>query len=472
MKKKILITTAIDYVNDVIHIGHAYQKMLADCVARFERIRRGKDNVFFVTGTDEHGQNVYNTALKKGIEIKKFVDGISKQDQEQQDTLQISYDRFIRTTDEDHKKFAGEFFQKVYNAGYIYKGTYKGLYCEGCEAYETEKDLVDGKCSLHPTGEIQVVEEENYFFKFSEFKEFLRDLFDNNPDFVLPKSRFKEMYSFIDKIENIPVTRRKEKLPWGIKCPVDEDHVIWVWFDALVNYLTFGLQKNTWDNDTEIVHFLGKDNSRMHALLWPSMLKAAGYEIPDHIYVTAFLSKDGKKISKSLGNVLSPKDLVEKYGVDPVRYYFLRYGPIVEDTDFSDEHFKIVYNADLANGLGNTVARLAKLAEKSGLSFVGLENKGDILSKEVTQYFDVFRVDLAIQSVWSRLSDLDKHINENTPWDIQDDRKLKKVLEYEIKELCIIASLCEPFIPGTSRKILDTFGSEKVIASAGLFPRI
>lgn len=472
MKKKILITTAIDYVNDVIHIGHAYQKILADCVARFERIRRGKDNVFFVTGTDEHGQKVYNIALKKGIEVKKFVDEIAIKDQEQQDSLQISYDRFIRTTDEDHKKFAGEFFKKVYDAGYIYKGTYKGLYCEGCEAYKTEKDLVDGKCAFHPNGEIQVVEEENYFFKFSEFKEFLKDLFDKNSDFVLPKQRFKEMYSFIDKIEDIPVTRRKEKLPWGIKCPIDGDHVIWVWFDALVNYLTFGLQKNIWNEDTEIVHFLGKDNARMHSLLWPSMLKAAEYEVPDHVYVNAFLGKDGKKISKSLGNVVAPKDLVEKYGVDPVRYYFLRYGPIVEDTDFSDEHFKIIYNADLANGLGNTVARLAKLAEKSGLSFVGITNERDILSKEVTQCLDVFRVDLALQNVWSRLSDLDKHINENTPWAIPNEKKLKEVLEFEIKELCVIASLCGPFIPDTSQKILDMFSSEKVTASAGLFPRL
>jgi methionyl-tRNA synthetase len=472
MKKKILITTAIDYVNDVIHIGHAYQKILADCVARFERIRRGKENVFFVTGTDEHGQKVYNIASKEGTDIKKFVDDVAKKDQDQQDSLQISYDRFIRTTDEDHKKFAGEFFKKVYDAGYIYKGIYKGLYCEGCEAYKTEKDLVDGKCPLHPTLEIQVVEDENYFFKFSEFRGFLKDLFDNNPNFVLPKSRFSEMYSFIDKIEDIPVTRRKEKLPWGIKCPIDEDHVIWVWFDALVNYLTFGLEKNAWDKDTEIVHFLGKDNARMHALLWPSMLKVGGYEIPDHIYVTGFLSKDGKKISKSLGNVVAPKDLVEKCGVDPIRYYFLRYGPILEDADFSEDHFKIVYNADLANGLGNTVARLAKLAEKSGLSFAGITNKGDILSKEMTQHFDVFRVDLALQYVWSRLSELDKHINEKTPWAITDEKKLKEVLEFEVGELCAIATLCEPFIPDTSQKILDTFNGEKVTASVGLFPRI
>lgn len=472
MKKKILITTAIDYTNDVIHIGHAYQKILADCVARFERKRRGKENVFFVTGTDEHGQKVFKVAKEKNVDVKEFVDGISTKDREQQDSLNISYDRFIRTTDEDHKKLASEFFKKVYDAGYIYKGVYKGLYCEGCEAYKTEKDLVDGKCPLHQNVDIQVVEDENYFFKFSSFKDFLKDLYTKNTSFVLPNQRYKEMYAFIDTIEDIPVTRRKEKLPWGIECPVDSNHVIWVWFDALVNYLTFGIQVGAWDDDTEIVHFLGKDNARMHALLWPCMLRAADYNIPDHVYVNAFLSLNGKKISKSLGNVIAPKDLVEKYGVDPVRYYFLRYGPIVEDSDFSQKHFEIVYNADLANGLGNTVARLFKLGEKSNMSFVFNENKNDILSQELTQEFNDFRVDNALQKIWIRISDLDKHINENMPWSIENSEKLNSVLSYELQELFKIAVLCEPFIPATSEKILKVFEHGRIKVIDTLFPRI
>lgn len=472
MKKKILITTAIDYTNDVIHIGHAYQKILADCVARFERKRRGKENVFFVTGTDEHGQKVFKVAKEKGVDVKEFVDDISTKDREQQDSLNISYDRFIRTTDEDHKKLASEFFKKVYDAGYIYKGVYKGLYCEGCEAYKTEKDLVDGKCPLHQNVDIQVVEDENYFFKFSSFKDFLKDLYTKNTSFVLPNQRYKEMYAFIDTIEDIPVTRRKEKLPWGIECPVDSNHVIWVWFDALVNYLTFGIHVGAWDDDTEIVHFLGKDNARMHALLWPCMLRAADYNIPDHIYVNAFLSLNGKKISKSLGNVIAPKDLVEKYGVDPVRYYFLRYGPIVEDSDFSQKHFEIIYNADLANGLGNTVARLFKLGEKSNMSFVFNENKNDILSQELTQEFNDFRVDNALQKIWVRISDLDKHINKNMPWSIEDNEKLNSVLSYELQELFKIAVLCEPFIPVTSEKILKVFEHGRIEVIDTLFPRI
>ena len=471
MKKKVLITTAIDYVDDVIHIGHAYQKILADCIARIERLRRGEDNVFFVTGTDEHGQKVFKAAQEKGIEIEKYVEDIAKKDQAQQDALNISYDRFIRTTDSDHIKLSLEFFKKVYDAGYIYKGTYKGFYCEGCEGYKTEKDLEDGKCSLHPTKEIQTQEEENYFFKFSEFKGFLKELFDSNPDFVIPTSRFNEMYNFIDQIEDIPITRRKEKLPWGIECPVDKDHVIWVWFDALINYLTFGLEVNAWDKDTEIIHVLGKDNARFHALLWPAMLKAAGYEIPTHIYVNAFLSLNGKKISKSLGNIIRPTDLTEKYGTDPVRYYFLRYGPIVEDSDFNETHFKVVFNGDLANGIGNTVARLAKLAEKAGLDLPVIAKKDDIMGKELTQLFSEFRVDLIAVKVWEKLADIDKHINENEPWVIEDEKKLREVLSFEINALVDVAFLASAFIPETSEKILKIF-SGKVTYSEPLFPRL
>mgnify|MGYP000964318064 FL=1 len=308
---------------------------------------------------------------------------------------------------------------------------------------------------------------------FHEIKDSaLKELFEKNIDFVLPNQRYKEMYAFIDTIEDIPVTRRKEKLPWGIECPIDKNHVIWVWFDALVNYLTFGLQVDSWDSDTEIVHFLGKDNARMHALLWPCMLKSADYEVPDHIYINAFLSLNGKKISKSLGNVVAPKDLVVKYGVDPVRYYFLRYGPIVEDSDFSEDNFKIVYNADLANGLGNTVARLAKLAEKSVFSFAFDTDNNNVLSTELAQFFDIFRVDLALQHIWSKLSDLDKKINEEEPWGIKDSEKLKEVLQSEIEDLILIAKLCKPFMPETSEKILNIFKEEKITATGGLFPRI
>lgn len=472
-KEKVLITTAIDYVNDVIHLGHAYQKMLADCVVRYERLKRGKDKALYVTGTDEHGQKVYKIAQEKGEEIKEYVDKIAKRDQEQQDALNISYDRFIRTTDEDHIKFASQFTQKVYDNGYIYKDTYKGLYCSGCEAYKTEKDLEDGKCPLHPNLEIEEMEEENYFFKLSEFKGFLKEHFDKHPNFVLPPQRFKEMYMFLDDLQDIPITRRKEILPWGIEAPFDKDHVLWVWFDALVNYLTFGHQNNFWDENTKIIHFLGKDNARMHAVLWPAMLEAAGeYVLPTTIYVNAFLSIDGKKISKSLGNIIRPADLVEKYGTDPVRYYFLRYGPIVEDTDYNQSHFEQVYTADLANGLGNTAARLTKLAQKSGFEFPIENIKDSVWEEDWAKPFEECRVDIAAQNIWSRLADLDKHINDNEPWAVEDKDKLKNILTYEINELRIINEIIKPFIPQTSDKISASINKEKITFSDSLFPRL
>ncbi|PIS22730.1 methionine--tRNA ligase [candidate division WWE3 bacterium CG08_land_8_20_14_0_20_41_10] len=477
MKNKVFITTAIDYTNDVIHIGHAYQKILADCVARFYREKIGKENVLLLTGTDEYGQKVYNCVKKEGRQLKDFVDEISLADKIQQDALNISYDRFIRTTDPDHEAEAKDFFAKSYNNGYIYKGIYKGLYCEGCEEFLKEKDLVDEKCEYHPTRDIQVIEDENYFFKWTEFKDFLTNLFEQNKKFVLPESRYKEMKAFIDGIEDIPVTRRKERLPWGIETTVDSDHVLWVWFDALINYLTFGKEKGFWDNTTKIIHFLGKDNARMHALLWPAMLESAGYRVPTTIYVNAFLSLNGKKISKSLGNIIRPSDLVEKYGVDVIRYYLLRYGPILEDADFSEDRLKEVYNADLANGLGNLIARVAKLCDKWGLA---LENKSTgrdvggsaLWNGDWAKPIDEFRVDLILQNIWEQIKSVDKHINENEPWKITEEVKAREVLTWEAGQVLEIGKKLISFMPATSKKIINQFLTQPIKSETSLFPRL
>lgn len=470
MKNKVFITTAIDYTNDVIHIGHAYQKILADCVARIYREKIGKENVLFLTGTDEHGQKVLGWAQKAGKGPKEYVDEISHEDKIQQDSLNVSYDRFIRTTDEDHKAEARDFFEKSYKNGYIYKGIYKGLYCEGCEEFLKEKDLVNGRCPYHPTKEIQVIEDENYFFKWTAFKDFLNDLFSQNKEFVLPESRYKEMLAFINEIEDIPVTRRKERLPWGIETTVDKDHVLWVWFDALVNYLTFGKERGFWDDGTKIFHFLGKDNARMHALLWPAMLKSAGYRAPTTIYVNAFLSLNGQKISKSLGNIIKPTDLVEKYGADVVRYYFLRYGPIMEDADFSEDRLKESYNADLANGLGNLVARVSKLCDKWKLS---IGNPAGIdWNEKWSEPLAEFRVDLILNNIWEQIRNVDKHVNENEPWKITDEKLAREVLTWEAEQVLEIGKKLAPFIPLTSQKIVDQFSTKPITSQPPLFPRL
>ncbi len=433
-KKKVLITTAIDYANDVIHIGHAYQKILADCLARFYRKTLSPDRVYFLTGTDEYGSSNQKAAEKRGIKPKEHVDVSSAKDKSELDSLNISYNRFIRTTDKDHNETSKCLFQKVFENGDIYKSNYTGLYCEGCEAYKTLTELDEnGKCLLHPTREIQKVEEENYFFRWSKYADFLKDLL-SEKSFVLPDSRRKEMLSFVEQgINDLPVTRPKYKVSWGIEAPNDPDHVIYVWFDALINYFTAGSQNGFWDERTRIIHLLGKDNARWHALLWPAMLKSARENLPSTIYVHGFINLNGEKISKSRGNIIRPSELVSQFGSDSARYYFLKHGPIVEDVDVSVDHIRQVYNSDLANGLGNTASRLARLAEKSGLEFPVSEKK--ILDEKFVKYFEDFRVDLAIQHVWLKLGNLDKHINDNEPWAVKEESKLKEILTWEINEL-------------------------------------
>jgi methionyl-tRNA synthetase len=470
-KKKVFITTAIDYTNDVIHIGQAYEKILADSVARYYRDLYGEKEVRFLTGTDEHGTTNEKASKAKNISPQEHVDEISKKDKEQIDLLEISYDRFIRTTDDDHVKTAQEVFRKSYENGDIYKASYDGLYCEGCEAYKTLTELNDdGQCLLHPTREIQKISEENYFFKWSKYSDYLKKLV-SSAGFVLPQGRKKEMLAFIKNgIKDIPVTRPKYKLNWGITSPVDPEQVIYVWFDALINYYTFGSQEGFWDENTKIIHFVGKDIARWHALLWPAMLKSAGIRIPNVIYVHGFMTLNGEKISKSRGNVIRPGDLVEKYGADAVRYYFLKYGPITEDVDISVKQFEEAYNSELANGLGNTIARIARLAEKSGFKFP--VTKEEKKNEGYNKHFDEFRVDLVLQYIWSRLSDLDKHINDNEPWKIKDQDKLRKVLEHEVEEIRKIGKMLEPFLPKTSENILKQFNKSEIVFKEGLFPRI
>lgn len=462
---KYIITTAIDYTNDVIHLGHAYQKVLADSYVRFLKQTKGQENVTFVTGTDEFGQKVEKEAKTKGIETKQFVDEISKKDQAEQDSLNISYNRFIRTTDEDHQKTAQEFFKKSYENGFIYEGEFNGKYCEGCEEYKTDKNLIEGKCPLHPTKEIIITTEKNYFFKWSYFRDYLKKHFDQNPEFVLPKSKYNEMYAMIDEIEDIPVTRRKENLSWGIECPIDSGHVIYVWFDALINYYTFA--KDSWnDSNTKIIHFLGKDNAKFHALLWPAMLKSVDLRTPSSIYVNSFLSLNGQKISKSLGNIIRPTELVEKFGVDAIRYYLLKFGPIVDDSDFSESHLIEVYNGELANGFGNTLSRVFSLAKKNNISFIKPTSVPISLNSE----FENFRPDRALEEIFLKISEINKSINQNEVWKIQDKDKVQELISEYLNELYFITINLVPFMPTTCERILKSFINNFEVTN--FFPRI
>lgn len=447
----------------MIHIGHAYQKILADCLARYHRILG--DDTKFLTGTDEHGQKVQKSAEAKGVPPKEFVDNIAKQDENEWKTLNISYDRFIRTTDEDHIKFCQAFYLKCKQNGDIYLSKYEGLYCEGCEAYYDESDLADGKCPFHPTKDVQKLSAENYFFRLSKYQNFLLDHIKKHPEFVWPGKHRNEVISFIKSgLKDFSISRQKSQVSWGIDLPDDQNHVLYVWFDALLNYLTYGVEAECWPTD---VHVLGKDNQRFHAIYWPAMLKSAGYELPKTILVHDFYFLEGQRISKTLGNGIKPSEICSKYGVDAIRYFFLRYGPLSNDVDITWNKIKEVYNSNLANGLGNLIARIAKLAEKISYSpkpacrqagssfFINLDN---------------FRVDLALEKIWQKIKELDGLIDENEPWKL-DGEKLKEFLDKIVPEIENLAFNLQPFMPETSEKILKQL-SGKIISQPSLFPRI
>jgi methionyl-tRNA synthetase len=469
---KFYITTAIDYVNDTIHLGHAFQKIAADVLARYYRITLGKDNVFFLTGTDEYGQKAEKAARSQNITPAELVKKISDSDQKEQDSLDISYDRFIRTTDADHAEVVKEIWNRVQKNGDIYPGEYQGSYCEGCEAYYTKEDLTEGKCPVHPTLEIKTIKEQNYFFKWSKYKDFLIDHIKNNPDFIYPKHRANEMLEFAKNIKDIPISR--SNFSWGIPVPGDTKQVIYVWFDALTNYLTgVGFLKDKkifekfWPADVQI---LGKDNLRWHSLLWPAMLKSARIELPKTILVNGFLNINGQKISKSIGNVIRPNDWVKKYSADAVRYYLLRYTNLTDDSDISEEKLLQAYNSDLANGLGNLVARVAKLCEKNNVK-VMINDKGLMVNGDVKKALEGFKLNEALTSVWTKITDENKKINETKPWELSEE-KAKPILEDFVKNILNISQNLRSFLPETAQKIEEQFKGPKIISQKPLFPRI
>lgn len=460
--KKFYITTAIDYTNDVIHIGHAYQKILADVLARYHRLIG--DKTYFLTGTDEHGQKVQKSAEEKGVEPKSFVDEISTADKKEWDGLNISYDRFFRTTDKDHIRFAQEIYLKSKNTGDIYLSKFEGLYCEGCEKFLEESDLIDNKCQFHPNKVPQKITEENYFFKLSKYQKFLEEYIESHPEFIWPESKRNETLAFVKRgLKDFSVSR--PNVSWGIPVPDDPKHTIYVWFDALINYLTYGVEENCWPAD---IHVLGKDNLRFHAIFWPAMLKSAGYDLPKTILVHDFITLNGQKVSKSLGNVILPSELINKFGVDGVRYFFLRYGPLTNDIDITLDKIQEVYNADLANGLGNLVARIAKLCENSNTQN---STPNPQLSDEIKRSLDNFKFDEALSFVWQKIREVDQYIEQEKPWTLEEE-KLNTVLNKLIPEVNQIAYDLQPFLPETAEKILNQFKGSKIVSSPALFPRI
>lgn len=468
MNKKFYITTTLPYVNAEPHIGFALEIVQADTIAR-SKVLEG-DEVIFNFGTDEHGLKIYRKAQEQNKDPQAYTDEYAAKFDLLKKALNLSYTNFIRTTDPHHKKAAQEFWELCLKNGDIEKKVYKAKYCVGCELEKTDSELVDGKCPLHPNTNIELIEEENYFFKFSKYQKPLLDFYEKNTNFVVPESKFNEIKSFVNAgLDDFSVSRLKTKMPWGVPVPNDPDHVMYVWFDALVNYIsTLGWpedQKNFTDYWPG-VQVAGIDNLRQQTAIWQAMLMSAGLPNSKQIFIHGFITVDGQKISKSLGNVINPIEVAEKYGTDALRYYLLAKIHPFENSDFSFEKFEDAYNSDLANGLGNLVSRVAKLCGETEFPESDLHS-----STEVRTSLENYRFDEAIKFVWQSISAVDQSIELEKPWSKSGD-ELKKILDTLVPKVRQIAFDLLPFLPDTATKILDQYKGPKILANTPLFPRI
>jgi len=449
-KKKFYITTPIYYPNDIPHIGHAYTSIASDTIARWNKLT-GK-SVFLLTGTDDHGKKIALTAEAAGKTPKKFTDELIPKFKDAWKKLNIDYDRFIRTTDKDHEKIVVEILEKVNKNGDIYKGSYEGLYCTACEAYYTEKDLVDGCCSIHKK-KVEKLKEESYFFKLSKYKKKLLDFYKKNPDFISPKSRRNEVINRVkEELRDLSISR--SSLDWGIPLPFDKKHVAYVWFDALFNYYSATRQKGKEDFWPADVHIIGKDILWFHAVYWPAFLLSAGLKIPKKVFAHGWWTFDKEKISKSRGKVLNVDELISIAGVDSARYFLLRATPFGDDGDFSETALIDRHNNELANKLGNLVSRVSGLIERNGLTKTDNKLLKKLKLKEIEKYLDCYELDKALNEIFAFIDVCNEYAQSKKPWETKD----KKVL-YELADsIKGIAILLSPFIPGTSERIAKQFG--------------
>jgi len=470
------ITTTLPYVNAGAHIGFAVEILQADVLARLWRLQG--DQVFFNTGTDEHGQKIFEAAEKAGEDVQKYVDTYAASFQKLKDTLDISNDAFIRTTDENHVKAAQELWKRCDASGDIEKKKFKGLYCVGCEKFLTERDLVDGKCPLHPDREPEEREEENYFFKFSKYESYLLEYLEK--DVIVPEHRLEEARQFVKNgLEDFSISREKEKMSWGVPVPGDDSQVMYVWFDALTNYIstlgwpehTEGNFKKFWVNG-ETLQIAGKDQVRFQSLMWQAMLKSAGLPATKKIFYHGFITSEGKKMSKSLGNVIGPNELVERYQTDATRYLLLRHVHPFDDTDITWERLDEWYEAHLVNGLGNLVARVMKLAETHITESIDDQNISGIYPDEIIRPMQSFRFDETLNFIWSFIQKVDQNITEKEPFKVikEDESKGTQIISDLMNDIHLIAHFIEPFMPEASEKIKKAIKGNK--KPENLFPRL
>ena len=472
--KKFYITTTLPYVNAKPHVGFAMEIIRADVVARFKK-SQGYD-VFFNTGTDEHGAKLHEGAEKEGVSTQEYVDKYAKEFRELVPLLGISDDvHFIRTTDENHKKAAQEMWKRCEANGFIYKKNYKAKYCVGCELYKTESDLIDGKCEFHPDREVEIIDEENYFFKFSEFQNKLIDYYESHPDFVVPNFRFNEIKAFVKRgLEDFSISRLKTKMPWGVPVPGDDDHVMYVWFDALTNYIsTLGWPEGGGDfkywSEGETVQYCGKDNLRQQSAMWQAMLMSVGIKGTDHVIIDGFITSGGQKMSKSAGNVLLAFDIVDlfkdvtDFPEEVLRFILLHDVSSFEDSDLTVESIKASYQANLANGIGNLTNRILKMSQNAQVTFQPLAVSRQSL-EEIQKNIESFDLKKAMEVVMNKVRALDQHIQETEPFKVikTDEEKGKKLISELLVSLNEIGELLKPFLPKTSAKILECICENKM----------
>lgn len=464
MKKNIYITTTLPYVNADPHIGFAKEIIRADVLARFY-IQSGHE-VFFNTGTDEHGKKLYEAAQTEGVDTYAYVTRYAEKFKELVNELSIHDSiHFIRTTDEHHKIAAQEFWKRCESAGYIYKDTYKAKYCVGCELEKTDSELVDGKCQFHPTRDIEILEEENYFFAFSKFEEKLLEMYKNGESKVYPDHRQNEIVSFIQRgLQDFSISRSKEKMPWGVAVPGDDDQVMYVWFDALVNYISIlgwpdGENMKKFWTDGQTYQFFGKDNLRQQSAMWQAMLLSVGEKQTLHLVDNGFIMGEGGiKMSKSIGNVIAPKDVIEIYGVEALRYVLVRHLSMFEDSEFSNKIIAEHYNAHLVNGIGNLTSRIMQLSQTWRL---GVENKlyeGEFdaeFTQVLTQDLDSQK---AYDVVFSWVKNVDTYISNEEPFKVVkvDQEKGIAMIDFLVNQLAKIEFHLRPLMPQTAQNIRES----------------
>lgn len=467
------LTTTLPYVNADPHIGFALELVQADALVRTWRLR--DDDVFFNTGTDEHGQKIFEAAQKAGKDVQKYVDHYAQEFRTLTDALNLDGPTFIRTTDERHVKAAEEMWRRCEAAGDIYLKEYEGLYCVGHEAFVTDKDLVDGKCPDHGV-EPQKLKEKNYFFRFSKYQDYLLQYL-NRPNSIIPEWRTQEALNFVEGgLEDFSISREKERLSWGIPVPGDDSQVMYVWFEALTNYLSTldwpdGENfKKYWENGTTL-QVAGKDQLRFQSLIWQAMLKSAGVKATDSVFYHGFITSGGKKMSKSLGNVINPYDLVKKYGTDATRYLLLRHVNPTDDSDVTWERLDEWYTANLTNGLGNLVARITQLAKTYLPEPLG-KPEPEPFPQEYGNALDTFEFNKAMDLVWARVTSLDERITREQPFAVvkEDVEKGRTMIRELVRELYTIGRLLNPLMPSTSAAIKATILANK--KPENLFPRL